>query len=691
MERTASRIACGSGSRTRTLQLSLGNSIVRSAVYTDGDTTNVLEFAYTVAAGDRAARLDYMNQDSLKCSLLQKSAVPTLAASTTLPLPGSEGSLGLESRIRVDPSAPRITSVSSPLLNGVYGAGQVIDISITFSEPVRFSAVNSVAPRLHLAIANKDLTARLGAAYATYTMGAGTSTLLFRFVTKEGDMALPLAYDGVDALSIYPRTGGYIYAVANRFRRVSLRLPVPLATGSLSNDHDIRIDTMEPPRVIGVGSATPDGVYTAGDTLMITVRFSMPVVVTGAPTLQLERGNPLIPGIATSVSGSGSTDLVFQYAIQVGDRADRLEYRASPETERRPPRRREWDKLVICSARANALRIDATSSIKRLATTPTTSAVLDLPEVSSWPKLRFHTSRDEFLYVNQVEATTDIPESERTIRPMLHNEFTIAHQKKSILMYEGGTPIATEYYPGAEPWSPEDPFRETFGRMSSEGTWTLAIRDTQVKQEVDTDHVTHGNGGISDWVLSIANEAGRTKVYHMDIKAHVHTVPRHGNLYVAIQNTETDDHLDRDGDGILDASEADAYLSRFLLSYDVFPEYTRKRTLLNFLKGYDQFGGIPVLTDASERQKQLPVACDATCLHGIGIWDPYFYPGTAGDVGIKLLEIGNDRVVEYVPNAEFRGKDTITFTISIGMRESLVLGTIEIHVRDCEDPVCSTE
>jgi hypothetical protein len=159
---------------------------------------------------------------------------------------------------------------------------------------------------------------------------------------------------------------------------------------------------------------------------------------------------------------------------------------------------------------------------------------------------------------------------------------------------------------------------------------------------------------------------------------------------VGIQNTEADDHLDRDENGILDASEANVYLSRFLLSYDVFPEYAGKHALLAFLEGYDKYGGIPILTDASERQKQLPVACDATCLREIGIWDPYFYPGTTGDVGIKLLEIGNDRVVKYVPHTEFRGKDTVTFTISIGTRESLVLGTVEIHVRDCEDPVCST-
>lgn len=434
------------------LELSLGNSVVRTAVYSGGSTTHVLEFAYTIAAGDRSGRLDYMNEGSLKCALLQKSAVPSLAASNVLPLPGSEGSLSFGSEIRIDPSAPRVTSVSSSLANGIYGAGQMISISVTFSEAVVFAGG---FPRLRLAIATKKVAAgveeKSGAAFAKYTTGAGSATLLFRYITKEGDMALPLAYDGVDALSIVDPEqqqeqqggGGYIYAVANgspNFRLASLRLPAPLSTGSLSNNRDIQIDTMEPPRVISVSSAAADGVYTVGDVLQLTVSFSTPVVVTGIPTLKLETGKQFAPGVAAYVSGSSSADLVFQYVVQVGDHADRLDYQRCPETERRPPHKREWNKLVICSSTANALQLDATSSIKRLASTPSTDAVLDLPEVSSWPKLRFHTSRDDFVYVDQLEATTGMLDSEQTIRHPLLNEFTISQQKSSIRMYSNGVP-----------------------------------------------------------------------------------------------------------------------------------------------------------------------------------------------------------------------------------------------------------
>lgn len=418
------------------LELSLGNRVARVAAYAGGSSTRVLEFVYTILAGDRTGRLDYAARDSLKCSILQYSAQPSLGASTDLPLPGSDRSLSDSSDIRVDTNAPRITSVSSSLSNGVYGAGQAIDITVSFSETIL-----STLGQLQLRLSIGSAEGAAGASVAAYVAGVGTPTLLFRYTTKKGDMALPLEYDGVDALSM-DSMDGKIFAAADgspTFRVASLRLPAPLSTGSLSNNRDIRIDTLEPPRVIAVTSSTPDGVYTAGDTLSITVSFSTPVVVTGTPRLRLDTGGRQL-GVALYVSGSSTANLEFQYVVQVGDRVDRLDYSRCPETERRAPARREWDKLVICAKPANALQVGVGGSIRRLATTPSTDAVLDLPEVSSWPKLRFHTSRDDYVYVDQVEATTDIMRSERSLSPVVVNEFTISFQRSSIRMYSNGVP-----------------------------------------------------------------------------------------------------------------------------------------------------------------------------------------------------------------------------------------------------------
>ncbi len=70
------------------------------------------------------------------------------------------------------------------------------------------------------------------------------------------------------------------------------------------------------PTVTQINSTKPNGYYGSGS-VPITVQFSQAVTVTGTPTLTLETG--LTDRIANYVSGSGTTNLVFNYAIQPGD------------------------------------------------------------------------------------------------------------------------------------------------------------------------------------------------------------------------------------------------------------------------------------------------------------------------------------------------------------------------------------
>lgn len=78
------------------------------------------------------------------------------------------------------------------------------------------------------------------------------------------------------------------------------------------------------PTVISVEALTPDGTYTAGDTVEITVLFSEAVAVGGTPQLLLETGTT--DHIATYVSGSSTDLLTFVYIVQDGDTSDDLDY-----------------------------------------------------------------------------------------------------------------------------------------------------------------------------------------------------------------------------------------------------------------------------------------------------------------------------------------------------------------------------
>ena len=59
--------------------------------------------------------------------------------------------------------------------------------------------------------------------------------------------------------------------------------------------------------------------YRSGSTLDLTVNFGGPVVVTGHPTIAIKVGTQ--NRVATYVSGSGTSSLIFRYVVQAGDAA----------------------------------------------------------------------------------------------------------------------------------------------------------------------------------------------------------------------------------------------------------------------------------------------------------------------------------------------------------------------------------
>ena len=70
--------------------------------------------------------------------------------------------------------------------------------------------------------------------------------------------------------------------------------------------------------LVAISSATniQSGILNAGDSLTVTVTMSEPTTVSGTPQIGLQIGNTTVQ--ADYASGSGSTDLLFVYAIQAG-------------------------------------------------------------------------------------------------------------------------------------------------------------------------------------------------------------------------------------------------------------------------------------------------------------------------------------------------------------------------------------
>jgi hypothetical protein len=206
--------------------------------------------------------------------------------------------------IGIDTEVPTILNVSSLVDNGVYGIGSIINIIITFSEPVYVTGT----PQLTLETGSTD-------AIIDYVGGNGTITLTFTYTVITGHNSSDLDYFSTNALS-----GTIKDFVGNDADRT---LPSPGALGSLGYNRDIIIETT-PPEVTNVSSSKPDGTYGTGEIINIMVTFSVPVYVTGIPQLTLETGS--IDAVINYISGSGTDTLTFSYTIASGHTSSDLGY-----------------------------------------------------------------------------------------------------------------------------------------------------------------------------------------------------------------------------------------------------------------------------------------------------------------------------------------------------------------------------
>lgn len=289
-------------SGTPTLEMEVG-ATDKPATYVSGSGTDTLVFKYTVVTGDYTTDFDYTSTTALTGNGGSITDNGGNNADTTLPAPGTPNSLGSEKTIIVDGDPAYIANVTSSTPNGHYKSGNFITVRLEFDQTVQVSG----RPLLELETGNTDTKVR-------FATGSGTS---YSFIYKvgSGDATLDLDYTSSSALT--PNGGSF---VDQNGIAIDWTLPKPGATGSLGSNKNIVIDNT-PPQVTNVTSTTPNGSYTVGDDIEITVTFDEVVEVTGVPQLELTTDT------IDYVSGSGSTTITFKYTVKPGDDATDLEYK----------------------------------------------------------------------------------------------------------------------------------------------------------------------------------------------------------------------------------------------------------------------------------------------------------------------------------------------------------------------------
>ena len=174
---------------TPTLALNSGGT----ASYSSGSGTSSLTFIYNVTAGQNSARLDATSSSALTLNGGSIVDSTTLAATLTLPTPGTTGSLGANRNIVIATTGPTVVSFNVLWGSGSYNVTsslrnrlpwQITGIQVVFSQPIASGDINS-----------------LGGVSATALSGLGTNTLTWTIpITPDGALALSLAGSGADAL-----------------------------------------------------------------------------------------------------------------------------------------------------------------------------------------------------------------------------------------------------------------------------------------------------------------------------------------------------------------------------------------------------------------------------------------------------------------------------------------------------------
>jgi hypothetical protein len=212
-----------------------------------------------------------------------------------------------------DPIA-KVSSVSSSTANGSYNAGDVIAITVTFSEAVTVTGT----PQLTLETGTND-------AVVDFSSGSGGTTLTFNYTVASGHASSDLDYKSTTALAL--NSGTIKDSGSNN---ASITLPSPGATGSLGANKALIIDTTAP-TVSGVTATTADGTYKVGDAISIIVGLSEVVTVTGSPRIQLETGTT--DQYAAYASGTGNDTLIISYTVASGDTTADLDYTSTSALE----------------------------------------------------------------------------------------------------------------------------------------------------------------------------------------------------------------------------------------------------------------------------------------------------------------------------------------------------------------------
>ena len=199
----------------------------------------------------------------------------------------------------VGPSVDSVTiSSATGAQNNRLNTDDLVSVTVTLDDVAVVTGTPVIALNIGSATAN-----------ATYISGTGTANLLFQYTILANDVDSNGISISINALSL--SSGSIDDARGNA---------ATLSHSAVTDNSSYIVDTVAP-SVSSVVFTSAIGAEAntlgEGDTLDITVTMSETTTVTGTPQLALVVGSGA--GVASYLSGSGTTSLVFRYTAVSGD------------------------------------------------------------------------------------------------------------------------------------------------------------------------------------------------------------------------------------------------------------------------------------------------------------------------------------------------------------------------------------
>ena len=210
-------------------------------------------------------------------------------------------------------AAPTVTDVSvtsTPVLEtDTYGAGESIEVSVTFSEAVNATSATDFV-----------LSVSGGGTRASLVRGSGTATLVFGYTVAPGDEDDDGIWIGDENRTLVGDRNGE--PQSGTITSVATSTPADLDHVGPGTQSDHKVDGLRSIVSVAVSStpALETDTYGAGETIRFTVTFNVAVDAAGTPSFEFALDGA--SRVAPYETGSGTTKLVFGYTVVSADDDD---------------------------------------------------------------------------------------------------------------------------------------------------------------------------------------------------------------------------------------------------------------------------------------------------------------------------------------------------------------------------------